>query len=139
MIKLIDIINELGINNPIGIKIYYSKEADLFKIINTGKLPLLNDYHFYDNAGNIEDEENILYKYPNLHYITKCIIKTYNAENDTCIGGISIRGNFPSKIAYVYVSGDGTTDIVDDLNKWSEGYRTEQENGVKKWEKIYVK
>ena len=34
MIKLIDIINELGINNPTGIKIYYSKEADLFKIIN---------------------------------------------------------------------------------------------------------
>jgi hypothetical protein len=51
---------------------------------------------------------------------------------------IDLLANFDKehKVLYAYTSSDATITIVDNLDKFSEGYRTEEEWGVETWEQI---
>jgi RecB family endonuclease NucS len=93
----------------------------------------------------IYKSNNELYKIENYKdkddfaLIKKKIIKdAFDEEDEDEIGDIDFLGNFDTKqkVIYAYTSSDATITFVDDLNQFSENYRTEKEWKVEKWTEI---
>jgi hypothetical protein len=140
-IKLIQLINELNVTNPNMPKVYESDKCDLIKIINTGPLPLIKNYDIGDGDGNVVDEEKYLEKYPNLYYILNCINFAYQGNIDSLddtISSIDIVGNFPSKLGYASVGGDGGIYLTDTLKNFNPRFQTEEEWNVQEWKLITI-
>jgi hypothetical protein len=52
--------------------------------------------------------------------------------------GITFDGNFskPLDVAYAQVTGESELIIVDTLNRFNTGYKTEEDWGIKDWKKL---
>jgi hypothetical protein len=98
---------------------------------------------FYKEDNNLYNSE--LYKIENFKdkddfkLIIKKILKdAFDEEDREEIGDIDFLGDFDKayKVIYAYASSDATITFVDDLNQFSEGYRTEKEWSATKWKQI---
>ena len=92
----------------------------------------------------IYSSDNELYKIKNFSSIKdfdlifKKIAKdSFREENET-FSEINYKADFsePKKVVYAYCDSEGSLTITDNLNTFSEGFRTEKEWRVEKWTEI---
>jgi hypothetical protein len=98
---------------------------------------------FYKEDNNLYNSE--LYKIENYKdksdfdlIIKKLLKDAFDEEDREEIGDIYFLGDFDKahKVIYAHTSSDATITFVDDLNQFSEGYRTEKEWQAEKWKQI---
>jgi hypothetical protein len=113
-------------------------EDELYKIENFPSMPNAVDVYFdtpemADMLKN-NDFKKIINKIGS-HY--KSTWKDLNL-NLTPFHYINFDGNFstPLDIAYAQVAGDSGLTFVDTLNRFSTGYKTEEEWGIESWKKL---
>ena len=130
------------------IKVYVSEPySELYKIENFPALTNVKNVMFScDDAEDPSTCENYpemvkMLKNKNfklvLDKILKYISKLINDE-PFYFHGIDFNGDFSSSvdIAYAQVAGDGMLYIVDSLDRFSDGYKSEKEWGVKNWKQL---
>ena len=92
----------------------------------------------------IYSSDNELYKIKNFSSIKdfdlvfKKIAKDLCSEEDETFSEINYKADFsvPKKVVYAYCDSEGSLTITDNLNTFSEGFRTEKEWRVEKWTEI---
>jgi hypothetical protein len=98
-----------------------------------------------NNEIKIYNSDNELYKIENYKdkddfklIIKKLLKDAFDEEDEEEIGDIDFLGDFDKahKVIYAYTSSDATITFVDDLNQFSEGYKTEKEWQIEKWTEI---
>ena len=109
------------VNEDLSVKIEKSNpDVELYKVTNFPK-------------GGLENEEvkNVLNKITQSAYNDSLDSISLPEEVEGYLNRLSSRN-----IVYVHPDGEGRLTIVDSLKHFSEGYRTEEEWGVKSWENI---
>lgn len=117
---------------------------ELFKIKNFPAIPNIKSVEFScGDSDNTEECENYpemikLLQVKNMKSILDKIKIDAFGEDNGYFHGVDFDGDFSSPLDTVYaqVSGDGYLYFVDSLDRFSEGYNTEEEWGVRNWKKI---
>lgn len=121
----------------------FNSSTGLFKIEDFKGLKYLNDYIDCCDVSLDEDWKQFL---DNNSEFKEILIKigdycfgsdNYNIEDDMFCD-FSIRGylNENSDRVYIQIDGQSSIYLVDDLNRFSEDYRTEEDWGVKNWNEV---
>jgi hypothetical protein len=121
----------------------FKSSTDLFKIEDFKGLNYSKDYIDCCDVSLDEDWEQFLND--NLEF-KEILIKigdycfgsdNYNIEDDMFCD-FNVRGDLSKDLDRVYIQIDGQSSIhlVDNLNQFSEDYRTEEDWGVKNWSEI---
>lgn len=92
----------------------------------------------------IYSSDNELYKIKNFSSIKdfdsifKKIIKDVFDDEEETFSRIYYDADFsePKKVVYAYCDSEGSLTITDNLNTFSEGFRTEKEWRIEKWNEI---
>jgi hypothetical protein len=128
-----------------NIAVYVSDPfEELYKIENLPAIPDTNSVGFTCKDTN---DDSVCKNYPemikllqnkNMKLILDKIQMDAYGEGGGYFHGVEFGGSFfsPTDVAYAQLAGDGMLYFVDSLDRFSEGYNTEEEWGVKNWKKI---
>ena len=121
----------------------YNSNTDLFKIEDFKGLKYSKDYIDCCDVLLDDDWKQFLNDNPKfkevLIKIGDCCFgnDNYNIEEDMFCD-FNVRGDLSKDLDKIYINIDsqGSVYLVDDLNKFSEYYRTEEDWGIKNWNEV---